>query len=386
VVRLASSSRFAGSDAESEARTYCRSLLEERGFQVQEQTFDFSQAPGRWGPSLAAFLAATVVWLAAHLATKLHAPIFGLLENVAGLGLLSLAGYWMARYGVLSLNANRSSATNLVATHAEAQSEPFVWLVAHMDSKSQTIPMAVRIASAAAFAVMSAGVMASVLVLATLELPIHASGINVSLFARVATIFSYIAVAAAIPIIFCFVGDNSRGALDNATGVASIVLAIDRIAESVDIGVLITSAEELGLAGARHFVASHGETGIAINCDTIDDAGTFICMASGAKIRRIDEAIDRAASRLEVETVGVERILERGTVGGRMLRLRGMIPGILADNMAFTDAGWESFTLSRGNIGTLGLVHTSKDVSDRVQGTGIAKAAEFIAAIVQELG
>ena len=62
-----------------------------------------------------------------------------------------------------------------------------------------------------------------------------------------------------------------------------------------------------------------------------------------------------------------------------------MIPGILADNVAFTDAGWESFTISRGNIGTLGLVHTSRDVPDRIKGTGIAKAADLIAAIVQEL-
>ncbi|HZK78957.1 MAG TPA: M28 family peptidase, partial [Gemmatimonadaceae bacterium] len=177
----------------------------------------------------------------------------------------------------------------------------------------------------------------------------------------------------------------SPGALDNATGVASVILAIDKLSAAIDIGVLITSAEELGLAGARHFAAMRGETGIGINCDTIDDAGKFICMASGAKSRRLDEAIDRAASRLQVETVGVERLRNRGTAEGRILRLRGMLPGILADNMAFTDAGWESFTLSRGNIATLGYVHTSRDIADRVQGTGIAKAASFIAAIVEEL-
>lgn len=260
-----------------------------------------------------------------------------------------------------------------------------MWLVAHIDSKSQTIPMAVRIGSAVSFAVMSAGVMVTVIVLAALTLPVHASGIDAALFARVATILSYIAVVAAIPIIFCFVGERSQGALDNATGVASVILAIDKLSAAVDIGVLITSAEELGLAGARHFAATRGETALAINCDTIDDAGKFVCMASGAKSRRLDEAIDRAASRLQVETVGVERLATRGTARRPILRLRGMLPGILADNIAFTDAGWESFTLSRGNIATLGYVHTSRDVPDRVKGTGIAKAASLIAAIVEEL-
>ena len=62
-----------------------------------------------------------------------------------------------------------------------------------------------------------------------------------------------------------------------------------------------------------------------------------------------------------------------------------MIPGILADNVAFTAKGWESFTLSRGNIGTLGYVHTARDTSDRLKGTGIAQASSLIAAIVEEL-
>ncbi|MEP6507973.1 MAG: M28 family peptidase, partial [Gemmatimonadales bacterium] len=279
--RLASTSRFSGSDNEANARAYCRSLLQERGFSVQEQKFDYSQLPGRWGPPITALSAAVVVWLAAHLAAGSHAPVVGLIEDFAGLGLLSLAGYWIARFGILSLPMSRSSATNLIATPPAGQSEPFVWLVAHLDSKSQTIPMAVRIGSAVAFAVAAAGVTVVVLVLATLAMPIHASGIDAALFGRVATVLSYIAVASVIPIVFCFVGDVSVGALDNASGVASIILALDKLDDRGDIGVLITSAEELGLAGARHFVATHGETGIAINCDTIDDNGKFICMASG---------------------------------------------------------------------------------------------------------
>ena len=86
-------------------------------------------------------------------------------------------------------------------------------------------------------------------------------------------------------------------------------------------------------------------------------------------------------TNLQMETLGYPGRGRRGA-----LRLRGMIPGILADNIAFTDAGWESFTLSRGNIGTLACVHTSRDVPDRIQGTGIAKAAVLIAAIAKELG
>jgi hypothetical protein len=186
-------------------------------------------------------------------------------------------------------------------------------------------------------------------------------------------------VITALPIVLCFVGNKSRGALDNATGVASILLALENLGRQTAVGVLITSAEELGLAGARHFVENEPEPGTAINCDTIDDAGKFICMSGKAATHRLDAAVDRAARRLHVETV----FGSRGSRGN--LRLRGMIPGILADSAAFNDAGWESFTLSRGNIATLGYVHTPRDLPHRIGGAGIAQAAGLIAAIVEEL-
>lgn len=312
------------------------------------------------------------MWTAGHFATRHHAPWTALLICAAGLSALSLAGYWFARFGVRSLATSRSSATNLVATRSAFESPPNIWLVAHIDSKSQTIPMILRIASAVSFTISSACVLLGILLIGIF-------GWNDSL-SMITMTASYIAVVTAFPIILCFIGNRSCGAMDNATGVVSIILAVEKVGRDQSIGVLITSAEELGLAGARHFVSTQTGSGIAINCDTIDDAGKFLCMASGRKIQRLDAAIERASSRLQVETVGIFGKSRRAS-----LRLRGMIPGILADNVAFTDGGWESFTLSRGNIATLSCVHTSRDLPDRIQGTGIAKAASLIAAIVEEL-
>jgi hypothetical protein len=62
-----------------------------------------------------------------------------------------------------------------------------------------------------------------------------------------------------------------------------------------------------------------------------------------------------------------------------------MLPGVLADNVAFSAAGWDSVTISRGNLRTLSRVHTSGDRADSITGTGIAQAALLIAAIVEEL-
>ncbi|HUQ48484.1 MAG TPA: M28 family peptidase [Gemmatimonadaceae bacterium] len=358
MARLAATKRFAGSAEETQARRYCRSLLEDRGFSVEDQPFEYSKAPALWGPSLTSALAATAVWLGAHLATRHQSPALGLLVDLGGLAAIAVLAIWGAKVGVLGFPAQRSTSTNLVGVRREAGSRPTVWLCAHIDSKSQTIPMLVRVTSTALFAFMSVAVAVSILVI--LFFPGALSAVEPA-----ATVLSWLAVVTALPIVFCFITNRSNGALDNATGVAAILLALDEIDRSNNIGVIITSAEELGLAGARHFADTETTGEIAINCDTIDDAGFFYCMASGTPSRTLDEAIRRASNG--------------------SLQVRPMIPGILADNVAFTAKGWESLTVSRGNLGTLGYVHTSRDTSDRLNGTGIAQASSLIAAIVEEL-
>lgn len=236
-------------------------------------------------------------------------------------------------------------------------------MVAHIDSKSQTIPMLVRIASivvaAMAIAIMAASLMSSWLVTARGDLDWSQAE---WLLASAA-----IALLATIPLICCLTGNRSPGAVDNASGVISVLLAARALAARPNVGVVITSGEELGLAGARAFVESHPTRAIAVNCDTIEDGGEFRCMASGAR-GAVAAAVRRAASRLAVN-----------------VPIRALLPGILADSVAFADAGWDSVTLSRGNIATLARVHTTSDTRERLNGTGIAKAARLLAATVEEL-
>ena len=265
---------------------------------------------------------------------------------------------------------SRSSSTNLVAIARDAPLPPTVWLVAHLDSKSQSIPMLVRIASIAVFSI--AFIVLALLVAALAIMHVAGLEANAALF-DTAGVVSILASLSLIPIALCFVGDRSNGALDNASGVATVLLAAQQLRQS-NVAILITSAEELGLAGARAF-AGNGAAGIAINCDTIDDHGSFICMKSGEASEKLEPAIARASSLSGVEV--------RKARSGRYLR--PMLPGVLADNIALTDAGWESFTLSRGNLRTLALVHTSSDRAETVDGTGIAEAVQLVVAIAKEL-
>jgi hypothetical protein len=62
-----------------------------------------------------------------------------------------------------------------------------------------------------------------------------------------------------------------------------------------------------------------------------------------------------------------------------------MIPGIMADSMAFADRGIESVTVSRGTLFTLARIHTRGDNSMAFTGSGVAEASVLLAALTREL-
>ncbi len=357
---MAASPRFVGSDAEATARDACRLRLGDLGFETHEEEFTFSEFPARFGPFLCGSVFASGVWLAAHLATKHHQIGLGILTAIgSGFLCVVLGRILLARvpdYGLM-----RRSSRNLVATRGE---NPSVWLVAHTDSKSQTIPMLVRIAS-----LLVAVTMYLILVAAMLRAYFGSSvtmGISPNAAGTQIDYLAMLSIIAIVPFVLCFVTNRSPGALDNASGVASVLLASELVSKAKSFGVVLTSGEELALAGAKAFVARREGAGLAINCDTIDNSGRFVA--------RRDSVGKRAHSAL---LAAVKR-------NGGPVR-RGGIPGILTDGIAFGRAGWDTATLSRGNLGTLARVHTSSDSPGRIDGTGIALAARILADTVEEL-
>lgn len=382
ISRLAASPRFAGSEAEADALAYCSEILTRSGYSVSLSSFEYSELPARWGPPVAAVALAANTIVAGHLALSHHSPGTAVATAIVGLAIVAMAGRRLLRSGTLGLPVARSGSRNLIATSAAAaeKSDPGLWIVAHIDSKSQTIPMLLRVASVVAFAVCFAALLA-VLMTATLMGREGATMQEMEMahnLLHLALKFSLAAGVSLLPVMLCFIGNSSNGAVDNASGLAAVLLAAELLRKHGNFGLLITSAEELGLAGARAF-ARDRVPAIAINCDTIDDQGKFVFMASGARSKRLGDAIDRAVTRLGIGGAGNAR---GGTVSNRV---RPMIPGILADNIALTDAGWESVTISRGNLGTLARVHTSRDRADAIGGSGVAQAAPLLAAIIEEL-
>ena len=336
----------------------------ELGLEVTEEPFTYSQFPARFGPLVCASIFAIGVLFAGHLSSKHDMPLIGILVLfLTMIAVAVLGGAMLKRTSTLPWM--RSSASNLIARRSAAREEPKLWLVAHTDTKSQTIGMLTRVGSVALASVFNALFVAAMAVQA-IGMP-ESMGFPASFLPFQSAMMSVLTALAVLPVALCFITDKSPGALDNATGVAAVLLALEEIAAEKNVGVLLTSAEEIGLAGAREFVSHRAAKGVAINCDTIDNTGRFICMTSDK--RRPDTLA----------------MAKAGATVGESVKVRGMIRGILTDSVPFDQAGWSSCTLSRGNLGTLARVHTSRDEPGRIDGAGVALAARILAATVEEM-
>ena len=347
---LAREPRPAGSEAEARAHDYAERVLDAAGFTVMRVPFQYSRFPGRHAtPIGGALVAATIVpAAAAGLAGHGLAAIVVLVVGIA-----VVAGFVRAMMGdaVLTLPWMRAAGVNLVATWGSEA--PKVWLVAHVDGKSQPVPSLVRVAGV-------------VLLVLALTVALAAAGLQLATLPHRTAWWAAVALTAlgAPPVLASVVGARSDGAVDNASGVAAVLAAAVAVRPESMFGVLLSSAEELGLAGARAW-ARDVRRGTALNCDGVDDAGELTIMYSGAAPTPLIETVAAIAPRLP--------------------RVRRMPLGLLTDSVALSDRGWSAVTVSRGSLATLRRVHTPQDSLARLRGDGIDEVAALLARAVEAL-
>jgi hypothetical protein len=344
--------RAAGSAEERAARDYCAGVLRAAGFDVGVEPFGYSRLPGCWGTPVGGAIALVAilgtVWLGAAHDARAATAVF-----VAGVAGLALWARRMLGDAVLDLPWMRATGENLVATRGART--PRVWLVAHLDTKSQPVPSAARVAG---------------VVLLVVAFAITATALGLALADDAPRTLWWIcaamAIVGAIPVMASTVGNASPGAVDDASGVAAVLAAAGSLPPDANVGVLLPSAEELGLAGARAWARARGaERGIAINCDGVDDEGALTIMYSGTPPEDVIRTLSDCAERAP--------------------RVRRMPVGLLLDSVALAEHGWGAVTVSRGSLTTLRRVHTRDDSLARLRGDRIPEVARVLARAAEAL-
>ena len=341
---IAQSSRPAGSESERRARAECGDYLRSRGFLVVEQSFDYSALPGKWATPIAgACISIGALWAAFAVVAQRDgtAQILTAVPMLVAL-LLALASKHAISSGPLR------EGVNLVGERGV----PGIWLVAHLDTKGQPVPLLARALGVLLVAVGWLVTLGGWIV--------HAFDGTGAI--EILVVGLLMAAVGGLPLAASVVLDRGAGALDNASGIACIFEAIDQLDPDFSIGVVVTTAEELALAGARAWAAGK-PPGIALNCDGVDDEGAMVCVVGRDRMGRLRRAIGRA---------------EAAT--GTRVQVRRSLPGVLFDSVAFADAGWDTMTVTRGTLRSLARVHTPGDTLAAWQGTGVAGVAAFLAA------
>lgn len=373
VLRAIARPRLAGSRGAQEVTAEIHRRLEESGYEVAAVPFHFSTWPGRYLVSVAGMLllvgSAGSGWL------LLEAPPGVSLALLLPLtALLALAGGW-AGVAVDRLPWGRIRTSNLLAwprptelgsdavappgsvgagpgsvSPDESATPPAVrWLVmAHRDSKSQPLPLAVRLPA----------ITAAILGWLTLWALAMASFI-VPPPPAVVLVVALVAGSAGGALIFLRAGNRSPGALDNATGVAALLGIAEREVSRGDVAFLVTDGEELGLAGARAMVQRLPPVAGVINLDGLDDEGDF-------------HLLERAGwppRGVAPELVGA--LIAAAAARGAVLRRRDVPLGLLLDHIPLQRAGIPAVTLLRGSTASLRRVHRPSDTPARLRGIGV---------------
>ncbi len=360
VIRALARPRMTGGPGADAVEADLRARFEALGFQVRDLPFHFSMTAGRFTVTKLASVYTLGVFVAMLLllselpAGALATLIIALLLIFAGIG-------YMRRNGIEDLPWGRSEARNLWIQREDAR--PRYVFMAHRDSKSQFLPLSFRGPT------ILIGILAflALIVFAFLSLAQYVG----SGLVLVAGLVGFIC---GLLLVVSWASDFSPGALDNASGLATLLGIAAREKDAGDVAFLITDAEELGLVGARAIAPRMPAVFGVINVDGIDDEGTFIVAERFGWPRPAGLAPHLAAA-----------ILGAAAALGLNAQRRDVPFGIMLDHMPIVQAGTPALSVLRGTLGSLHRIHRPADSPEHLNGAGVMQCIELLCGALERL-
>jgi hypothetical protein len=182
----------------------------------------------------------------------------------------------------------------------------------------------------------------------------------------ITAVLAVLAGAAGLMLIFCWTGNASPGALDNASGVATVLALAESERERDDVAFLITDAEELGLVGARAIARKLNPVFGVINIDGIDDDGpVYVLEKFGLPPRHIAPHL-------------VASILQAADTMNLPAQRRNVPFGLMLDHLPLARAHLPAVTVMRGSFASLRRVHRPVDDLNHMSGAGIETVTRML--------
>lgn len=363
--------RRVGSRGETKAQDYIVQQFAALGLDVSRESFTFTKFPAEVFPRLLCGLFVPVVLSVPWFADRFPIPVC--LVCLLSLSVALLCTQWQKRFEGLYDVGRRHHSENIVATNGRKPNDntPALLFVAHYDSKSQVLPIAVR-AVAYGIAIVGLIVLTTVMVIEVLALVWLPDFIVWS----VAGVTTFCLLLLQIN----FTQNHSPGGFDNASGVgvmlevARVVMARD---EEKSIAFLAAGAEEYGMCGALRYAQTHA--------DEYDPDRTYVINLDGLGVGQGVNIVTRYGIP-PVRTTNV--LADLFQVSGESLGIqvfeRYLPIGVGLDSIPIASHGFETVTLTAGDVGRVALkIHSERDRCDLLNIESLQQVGALIVDVVK---
>ena len=363
--------RLVNSVGEAEAQDYIVEQFTALGLDVSWEPFSFTKFPAEVLPRILSVLFVPVV---------LFVPWFGerfpLLLCFACLLSLAIAMFftqWQNRLEGLYDVGRKYRTENIIAKNGAKQdgNTPAFLFLAHYDSKSQVLPIAVRMVAygTAIVGLIVLTIVMLVKVIALIWLPNY-------IVWGVAGITSLCLLLLQINL----TRNHSPGGFDNASGVG-VMLEVARVVMARDakipITFLATGAEEYGMCGALRYVQTHA--------DEYDRENTYVINLDGLGVGDGVNLVTRYGIPPTRTTRTLANLFRTSSEAlGIQVSERYLPIGVGLDSIPIASRGFETVTLTAGDVGSAALrIHSKRDRSDLLNVESLQQVGELIVDVIE---
>ncbi|MYA72262.1 M28 family peptidase [Candidatus Poribacteria bacterium] len=363
--------RLVGSAGEAETQDYIVQQFTELGLDVSWEPFAFTKFPAEVLPRILSALFVLIVLSVPWFGERFPIPVC--FACVLSLAIAMFFTQWQKRLEGLYDVGRRHRTENIIATNNANRDNntPTFLFVAHYDSKSQVLPIAVRMVAygVAIVGLIALTIVMLVKVIALIWLPNY-------IVWGIAGITSFCLLLLQINL----TENRSPGGFDNASGVG-VMLEVARVMmardEKKSLTFLATGAEEYGMCGALRYIQAHAdeydrENTYVINLDGLGVGdGVNLITRYGIPPTRTTRTL-RNLFRTSSEALGI-RVSER------------YLPiGVGLDSIPIASRGFETVTLTAKGVGSVALkIHSKQDQSELLNEESLQQVGELIVDVIE---
>jgi len=363
--------RYPGTKGDARAISWLESRFQEIGLETTLQRFSYDLRPAQRALKVVLVASAMLVAVAGGMTGR--SPVTGLILLVAAFLPSAILLAWSPWLEKLYHHEGRTRTANVIGRRGVAEPRMTLMLMAHHDSKSQSLSFPFRMG-------LTITTICGAFLLALLAL-IAVLSDNMPGPTWLAPAAGAATAVAALALSTMKNANHSPGGVDNAGSVAIILAVAKRMVGELDDGVellvLSTGAEEDHMIGAMRWLDVHAESMVPpVYCLNLDGAGApgRAVLIERYGFGRLFSAEMSAAARRAADRLGIK---PRGIV---------MLPGIGIDSIPFAHRGIPCLTLSSGSLGKATMsVHSANDRAEHLDPDTLAEISDLAYETLKEL-